>query len=148
LKHVSSPSGRSLGEERLISHDPLVMFSLWLLGPAPVHAQAQAQAQARHRAPSEYAPAYEAPLSAPPVSTAPLADAFSNLLAVEEGRPGASLHSAVSSSLPPNTSLTDDAMDAIVDRVIARLGSGVRGAVLDLAERLVRAEIDRLKAIR
>ena len=44
--------------------------------------------------------------------------------------------------------LSDEAVDQIVDKVVARLGAGVRGAVLDLAERLVRAEIDRLKAMR
>ena len=50
--------------------------------------------------------------------------------------------------MPANAALTDADVDAIADRVIARLGSGVRGAVIDLAERLVKAEIDRLKAMR
>ena len=44
--------------------------------------------------------------------------------------------------------ISDADMELIVDRVLARLGSGVRGAVIDLAERLVKAEIDRLKALR
>jgi hypothetical protein len=54
---------------------------------------------------------------------------------------------AAAPSLPAGD-LSDAAIEKIVDRVIARLGSGVRGTVIDLAERLVRAEIDRLKALR
>jgi len=78
----------------------------------------------------------------------PLADAFSTLLAAEEGRPHAPLRTAVVDALPATAQLTDADMDLIVDKVISRLGSGVRGAVIDLAERLVKAEIDRLKALR
>lgn len=86
-----------------------------------------------------------------PAASAPtgaLADAFSNLLAAEEGRPHAPLRGAIAEAVPANAALTDADVDAIADRVIARLGSGVRGAVIDLAERLVKAEIDRLKAMR
>ncbi|MDQ3171330.1 MAG: hypothetical protein M3Q55_14440, partial [Acidobacteriota bacterium] len=87
-------------------------------------------------------------------SPAPLADAFSSLLAAEEGRPyqapprDESLHAAIAASLPAGTRMTDAAMDQIVDRVLVRLGANVRGTVIDLAERLVRAEIDRLKTLR
>jgi CheY-like chemotaxis protein len=90
------------------------------------------------------APAFVAPVAPPP----PLADAFSSLLAAEEGRPHAPLRMAVADALPVTAQLTDADMDLIVDKVISRLGSGVRGAVIDLAERLVKAEIDRLKALR
>ncbi|HUF25212.1 MAG TPA: response regulator [Vicinamibacterales bacterium] len=90
-------------------------------------------------------PALLAPVVTP---VAPLADAFSNLLAAEEGRPHAPLRMAVADALPVTAQLTDADMDLIVDKVISRLGSGVRGAVIDLAERLVKAEIDRLKALR
>ncbi len=83
-----------------------------------------------------------------PASPPALADAFSNLLAAEEGRPHAPLRGAIADAVPANAALTDADVDAIADRVIARLGSGVRGAVIDLAERLVKAEIDRLKAMR
>lgn len=100
--------------------------------PAPVPAHALAPAPAPAHAP---APAL------------PLADAFSSLLAAEEGRPHAPIRSVVSASAP-EARISDAEMDAIVDRVLARLGSGVRGAVIDLAERLVKAEIDRLKALR
>lgn len=76
----------------------------------------------------------------------PLADKFSSLLAAEEGRPHP-LHTAAPGG-PGSVELTDDEMEQIVDRLIERLGPGVRAAVIDLAERLVRAEIDRLKALR
>ena len=100
-----------------------------------------------------------APRPAPParpsmVPSPPLADAFSSLLAAEEGRPyqapprDESLHAAIAASLPAGTQMTDEAMDKIVDRVLLRLGANVRGTVIDLAERLVRAEIDRLKTLR
>lgn len=91
-----------------------------------------------------------------------LADAFGSLLAAEEGRPhapvplAAFVHMPVdavqtasgASALPASGELSDEVIDKIVDKVVARLGAGVRGTVLDLAERLVRAEIDRLKALR
>jgi len=100
----------------------------------------------------------------PPVAAPPLADAFSSLLAAEEGRPYEPvpetaflqmpahavrpLPAPAVSAPPASGDLSDEAIDKIVDKVVARLGAGVRGTVLDLAERLVRAEIDRLKAMR
>ena len=111
--------------------------------PAPV-------AAAPRVAPRPGPPARPSMVPAPP----PLADAFSSLLAAEEGRPyqapprDESLHAAIAASLPAGTQMTDEAMDKIVDRVLVRLGANVRGTVIDLAERLVRAEIDRLKTLR
>jgi CheY-like chemotaxis protein len=93
-------------------------------------------------------PAPAQPVPPAPAAPAPLADAFSSLLAAEEGRPHAPLRGTVADAVPAHTQLTDADMEMIVDRVMARLGSGVRGAVIDLAERLVKAEIDRLKALR
>jgi DNA-binding response OmpR family regulator len=116
--------------------------------PAPMPPAAPPQMQ-----PPVYAaaPAHAAPAAAPPAAaaaTTPLADAFSSLLAAEEGRPHAPIRGAIAGAMAGSAPLTDADMDLIVDRVIARLGGGVRGAVIDLAERLVKAEIDRLKAIR
>lgn len=93
--------------------------------------------------------AFPAPVvSAPATQTAsaPLADAFSSLLAAEEGRPHVPLPAVFGGQ--PGGPLTADQMDAIVNRLIERLGPDVRIAVIDLAERLVTAEIDRLKALR
>jgi hypothetical protein len=71
-----------------------------------------------------------------------LADAFAVLLAAEEGHPvPPGLFAA-----PSAPALTEEAIDDIVSRVIARLGDeSMRRAVLDAAERLVREEIDRIK---
>lgn len=91
------------------------------------------------------------PAPPPAVFTAPapLADAFSSLLAAEEGRP----HHAPAFpayATPPRApaALSDDEVERIADRVIVKLGANVRGTVIDLAASLVRAEIDRLKALR
>jgi CheY-like chemotaxis protein len=72
-----------------------------------------------------------------------LANAFAALLAAEEG------HAAPSAAVtlaPPPTAITDELVDQIVERVIARMGDeSMRRLVVDTAERLVREEIDRIK---
>ena len=71
----------------------------------------------------------------------PLAEAFAALLAAEQGQP-----------VVPNgpravaSAMSDEHIDDIVRRVIDRMGDdSMRRAVLDVAERLVREEIDRIK---
>ena len=66
--------------------------------------------------------------------------AFAALLAAEQGEP-------VEAQLPPpEPSLTDDQIEQIAARVIARMGDDrMRTLVLDVAERMVREEIDRIK---
>ena len=82
-----------------------------------------------------------------------LAQAFATFLAVEQGAPPPALRVATSaqepSSAPPE--LTDAMFESLVDRVVERMtDSIVRETTVDLvsqvAERLVRAEIDRIKA--
>lgn len=71
-----------------------------------------------------------------------LANAFAALLAAEEG------HGPEPSFAIPGApvSLTDDVIDDIVQRVIARMSdAAVRQTVVDVAERLVRQEIERIK---
>ena len=82
------------------------------------------------------APGPEASLNA---SETTLQDAFAALLAAE--------HQIASSPVPSRPDgLSDDAIDGIVRRVIARMGDeSMRAAVLDAAERLVREEIARIK---
>jgi hypothetical protein len=68
-----------------------------------------------------------------------LAEAFAALLSAEQ-----------SGSIAPSTigasAVSDDTMDEIVRRVIARMGDqAVRDTVVDVAERLVREEIERIK---
>jgi hypothetical protein len=68
-----------------------------------------------------------------------LQDAFTALLAAE-------YQVAVSPASPRADGLSNETIDEIVRRVIARMGDdSMRVAVLDAAERLVRDEIARIK---
>lgn len=90
--------------------------------------------------PQEAAPIRPVATAAPSAPPS-LSDAFSALLAAERG---ARLPSGTGL---PTVVLSDAAIDDIARRVIARLGDdSMRRAVLDAAERLVQAEIDRIKA--
>jgi CheY-like chemotaxis protein len=92
-------------------------------------------------APPPSAPAYTAPPSAAVHGTPmpSLAEAFATLLSAEKG-----LRIAPSGIGAPI--VTDQMVDEIVRRVIARMGDqAVRETVLDVAERLVREEIERIK---
>ena len=89
------------------------------------------------------APVAVATLGAPGVSTPPslpsLAEAFATLLSAEEGR-------SVSASKAGASNVSDQAIDDIVNRVVARMtDQSVRDTVIDVAERLVREEIERIK---
>jgi CheY-like chemotaxis protein len=89
------------------------------------------------------------PPVAPSPTTAPLqgalavpslAEAFAALLSAEQGR-------RLSPSAVGSATISDEAVDEIVEKVIARMtDKAVREAVIDVAERLVREEIDRIKA--
>ena len=104
-----------------------------------------------HHPPPEPAPAAEDPMNTwdpemtadfGPARQPDLANAFAALLAAEEGT-GAPPSLA---ALGVPTAVSEDMIDDIVRRVIARMtDSAVRQAVLDVAERLVRQEIDRIK---
>ncbi len=87
----------------------------------------------------------EAPASIPPIAVAhtavpSLADAFAALLSAEQGR-------SISPSRVGAPNVSDQAVDDIVNRVIARMtDQSVRETVIEVAERLVREEIERIKA--
>jgi CheY-like chemotaxis protein len=69
----------------------------------------------------------------------PLHAAFTALLAAEQGKP-------VEVPLPVQEPLSEETIEDIVGRVVARMGDDkMRALVLDTAERLVREEIDRIK---
>lgn len=141
-----SPAGdylASLSEQGPLPPPPVTLPPIRAVSP-PAAAPAPGAAPAPAPAPISVSvpPQPAAAVSAP----APLADAFSSLLAAEEGRPQAPLPAGFGAQ--PGGPLTPQQMDAIVDRLIDRLGPDVRVAVIDLAERLVKAEIDRLKALR
>jgi uncharacterized membrane protein len=82
-----------------------------------------------------------------------IADAFAAILAAEQGNPGASSAWLASSPAPTAVApaITDELVDRVSRRVIEQLTDRVvREAVADavsgIAERLVREEIERIKA--
>jgi hypothetical protein len=81
---------------------------------------------------------------APPAQSGPLpslAEAFAALLAAEQGQ-------HFSPALTPPPTIPDRVVEDIVQRVIARMSDqAVRETVVDIAERLVREEIARIKGI-
>lgn len=126
------------------------------LEPPPVDITAP-QAAAPAAAP-RFAPAQQGgPYTQPPASAAPppsaypapaaapgpmpsLAEAFAALLSAEQSRP------VSPSTITPGSQISDDIVEEVVRRVIARMGDqAIRDTVLDVAERLVREEIDRIK---
>ena len=106
--------------------------------------------------PAAAAPAPAAPVMPPPQPISPLpaslVDAFAALLAAEQ-KIGISPSAATSAGAPANAPapaavpITDELVDAISARVLARLSDEARPSILDVAERLVREEIERIKRI-
>ena len=103
-----------------------------------------------HRPSAAPSPSDEALTSRPPdlaeesgPARDPLAGAFAALLAAEQGLvPPQALALA-----PPAAPVSDEVIDQIVSRVLARMGDeSIRQLVSETAERLVRQEIDRIKA--
>jgi CheY-like chemotaxis protein len=100
-------------------------------------------------------PAPVAPVAAPapaPMQIPSLVDAFSALLSAEQ-KIGLTPSSA---TVPPLTAasptdaapaVTDQLIDDIAARVLARLSAEARPTIHDVAERLVREEIERIKSI-
>jgi CheY-like chemotaxis protein len=105
---------------------------------APVALPAPAPVEAARPLPAA-APVEPAPRTRPTTTPAPsLAEAFATLLSAEQGR------SVQASALSP---VSDDVVEDIVKRVIQRMGDrAVRETVTDVAERLVREEIERIKS--
>ncbi len=122
-------------------------------GSAPDPSAAPAPTATAAEAPEVPAPAapaaFDVPV-APATALPPLADAFAALLAAEQGH----VLSDVSWPVAPAWAPTDDLVDRIARRVLdqvgARIDASVRSAVADLvsqlAERLIREEIDHIKA--
>lgn len=77
---------------------------------------------------------------APPAQRPSLANAFSALLAAERAQPPAR-------TLASSAMLSEGAIEDVVKRVLARMtDEAVQKVVLDAAERIIREEIERLKA--
>jgi CheY-like chemotaxis protein len=144
--------------------------------PAPVFHVAEPESEPQYVLPPEPAPRYVPPpvaaapeavpvaiaVQAPPAPVAipPLADAFAEFLDAEQDDPMSSTDSAWPATLPSalaghagngDSTLSDEAIEVITQRVLDRLSDAVvRERVTDLvsaiAERLVREEIERIKA--
>ena len=88
----------------------------------------------------------------PPAATPSLVEAFAALLAAEE-RIGLKPSTAAPAAPGPGDGeapaitpvITDDMIDEITTRVLARLSDESRPVILDIAERVVREEIERIK---
>ncbi|HET7697686.1 MAG TPA: response regulator [Vicinamibacterales bacterium] len=110
--------------------------------PPSMAASAPPPAAASHPAP--------APPAQPAALPASLVDAFAALLAAEQkiglapsAAPPPSAGAAPTPPEPPP--ITDEMIDEISSRVLARLSADARPSILDVAERLVREEIERIK---
>ncbi len=116
--------------------------------PAPYVAPAVEPLPLARLAPVPDEPAPVAPLASPPPAPAAqpapvsLAEAFATLLAAEHGQAAAPI--PLRQSVAPAPDLVDDIARQVLDRLQQ---DDMRRVVLDVAERLVREEIDRIKRI-
>jgi len=134
---------------------PAAPVDIQVSAPAMTPEAAQPSVEEQPRIPSPPAPATAVsapvPSTAVPVPPVPaatigsvttlpsLADAFATLLSAEQGR-------SISPSRIGESNLSEQALDEIVKRVISRMADkAVRETVVDVAERLVREEIQRIK---
>lgn len=151
--------------------DPFAEWDPDLMGdpsrPAPVDAPlaftgrpVQSRQPAIEPAPMpQAAPASPSQAAAPPLPPAPaalpasLVDAFAALLSAEQKMglaPSAATTPAAAAAAPlapPAPVITDEMLEAVAARVLARLTGESRPTILDVAERLVREEIERIKKI-
>lgn len=115
--------------------------------PLAFQPRAVATASQAPAAPGPSAPAPAAAAAPAPLQIPSLVEAFTALLSAEQ-KIGLTPSSA---TLPPLASATpgvsEEMVEAVAQKVIARLSDATRPAVLDVAERLVREEIERLKSI-
>jgi CheY-like chemotaxis protein len=119
-------------------------------GPAAAAPAAVVPPPAPVAAPPAAAPAPAAPVAPARVVPPSLVEAFAALLAAEQ-RIG--LSPSAATAAPPGTApapaapvITEELIESVAARVVARLTDQSRHTILDAAERLVREEIERIKA--
>jgi CheY-like chemotaxis protein len=146
------------------SGDPFADWDPDLQGdPARPAAQTPARGQGETRAfaapvqaaPVQAAPVQAAPVQAPAAPAAPpplqipsLVDAFTALLSAEQRAgltPSAATVPTAAGAASP--AITDEVIETVTARVLARLSDASRPTILDVAERLVREEIERIKSV-
>jgi CheY-like chemotaxis protein len=123
---------------------PPVVHTTPVVQPAPV-LQPAPVVQVTVSAPAAVPPVAAAPAPAPlPTS---LVDAFTALLEAEQklGLVPSAASAPASASSNGQAPVTDELLDAVTERVLQRLSADSRPAILDVAERLVREEIERIK---
>jgi CheY-like chemotaxis protein len=122
---------------------------------APEHAATARQARpaaATHASEPSAAAVVSAPAPAPvPPPMPSLPDAFAALLAAEQKAPHPLRTAEWPGPAPASGAITDDVLDEVTRRVLDRLSdrvvhNAVRDVVSSIAERLVREEIERIKA--
>jgi CheY-like chemotaxis protein len=116
--------------------------------PRPVGQSATLAAEPPRPAPvPPSAPAAPASASSPMSAPPSLVDAFAALLSAEQRLQIAPSAAPGSQGATPALGpvISDQVVDEIAERVLARLSDQTRPTVLDVAERLVREEIDRIK---
>jgi CheY-like chemotaxis protein len=129
---ASPPARSSRQAPAPLATEPVVMPAQMAVPPAPV--------------PPAAAPATR-PTSVMPAS---LADAFAALLAAEQRiglQPSAATVPLAGAAPvePASPVITEELINAVAERVLARLTDQSRPTILDTAERLVREEIERIK---
>jgi CheY-like chemotaxis protein len=144
---VPAPPARDEGPLDLSSWDPQLAGDPVrpAVPPPPAPPEPPPPAPMQTTPPAAAAPA-QAPVAAPvsPPGPAPapsLVDAFAALLSAEQ-RVQISPSAAPGGQAP---AISDQVVDEIAQRVLARLADQTRPTVLDVAERLVREEIERIK---
>jgi len=114
--------------------------------PPPVPVQAAPAPVTQPPAPAAAPPAPAPPQAAP--LPASLVDAFAALLAAEQ-KIGLAPSAATTATPAPGSQapapITDEMIEAVSARVLARLTEQSRPTILDVAEKLVREEIERIK---
>jgi CheY-like chemotaxis protein len=113
----------------------------------PARAAAPLPASAPVVPPAPQAPAAPEPrVESRPVRVPSLVDAFTALLSAEQ-KVGLTASAAPAPQASGAPVVTDEMIEEIAARVLARLSDESRPAILDVAERLVREEIERIKNI-
>jgi CheY-like chemotaxis protein len=134
-EHARPPAAAAQGPAEQPARDLGADFGSWDIGShEPARNEPDTVREVSRPAP---APGPAAPPSTPVAEPPPLADAFAALLAAEQ---------RVAPAAPAAPAITEEVVEDIVRRVIARMtDDAVRATVLDVAERLVREEIERIK---
>jgi CheY-like chemotaxis protein len=117
------------------------------VSPSPAAPLAPGTPSAPAAAPAAPAPAPAVTQAPPPASPPTLVEAFAALLAAEQriGLTPSAATVPASSTAAPQGPPSDELVEAVSRRVLASLSEQSRPSVLEVAERLVRQEIERIK---